>query len=158
MFRHDGKLIHWRYEMVWCGYHPDMGGGIEQFGRGLVSSIEAKARMGGISVAAQIAVEQDQLFLLEQLLRNYAAGETKSETESLRFQALLGLVTVSRYLIGLDATPHNPAKSFLSDVTDKSVVLSSLISKLDSEFEQLPTSETSHCARLRIALKKSGIL
>ena len=144
--------------MVWCGYHPDMGGGIEQFGRGLVSSIEAKARASGVSIAAQIAAEQDQLFLLEQLLRNYETSETKSETELLRFQALLGLVTVSRYLIGLDAAPRNSTESFLGDVTDKSAILSSLIAKLDNEFEQLSSTETSHCARLRIALTKSGIL
>ncbi len=144
--------------MVWCGYHPDMGGGIEQFGRGLVSSIEAKARAAGIPIAAQIAAEQDQLFLLEQLLRSYETRETKSEAELLRFQALLGLVTVSRYLIGLDAAPRNSAESFLGDVTDKSDILSSLIAKLDAEFEQLPPAETSHCARLRVALTKSGIL
>mgnify|MGYP001188602041 CR=1 FL=1 len=144
--------------MVWCGYHPDMGDGIEQFGRGLVSSIEAKAKAGNISIAAQIAAEQDQLFLLEQLLRSYETSETKSETELLRFRALLGLVTVSRYLIGLDATPRNSCESFMGDVIDKSAILSSLIAKLDSEFEQLPSAETSHCARLRVALTKSGIL
>ena len=144
--------------MVWCGYHPDMGVGIDQFGRGLVSSIEAKARTAGISIAAQIAAEQDQLFLLEQLLRSHVNIEAKSETELLQFQALLGLVTVSRYLIGLDTAPCRSVESFLGDVTDKSAVLSSLISKLDSEFEKLSPAETSHCARLRIALTKSGIV
>lgn len=144
--------------MVWCGYHPDMGGGIEQFGRGIVSSIEAKAKAGGVSIGSQIATEQDQLFLLENLLATYDGKNSRSEDDALRFRALAALVVVSRYLIGSDARPQKSVEAFLNQVVGRSGILASLIAGLDSEFEKLTADEASHCSRLRIALTKSGIL
>lgn len=144
--------------MVWCGYDPKMGDGIREFGNGLAESIRRKAKQSGSALPAQIANEQDDLYLLEKLLQDKLASTDASSPLAIQSRAILGLVSLSRFLIGTDQLQPAEYKEFLDSVETRSSAAASQIEELDAHFETLADSGLSHLAKLSASLVKAGIV
>jgi hypothetical protein len=144
---------------MWCGYDHRMRLGVEEFSHGVDASIRSKAVERDASVAEQIITEQDHLFALERYLEETLNTKDLEESVRLRARGFLGLVMLSRYLIGME--PQSEASEggvFSVLMTERSHEITDLIRDFDDAYENVIPQNTSHIYKLSKALERVNLL
>lgn len=143
---------------MWCGYDHRMRSGIEEFSRGVDASICSTAADREVSVAEQITTEQDHLFALERYLEEVLSTRELHDEARLRARGFLGLVMLSRYLVGLEPQSRETEAAFSSLIIERSHEITDLIKDFDAAYENILPRTASHLHKLSKALEDVELL
>lgn len=122
--------------MPWCGYHPAMEAGVQQFGKGLVAAIQARANRMGVPVSELANMEQTELEAFSDALGIVPGGSKKIALEGLT-NFVRGVVTGAVERMSQDGIAFDAA-------LDKEVhAVSDLIEPLEKEFQTLSNQRDS---------------
>jgi hypothetical protein len=138
---------------MWCGYDIKMRSGVEEFGQGVYASMRAKAAELGVPLSVQVSTEQDQLFALERYLEGVLATTSMSEEARLRARAFLGLVMLTRFLIGDAPQDTDVEILFETMLRDRGNQVTDLIRAFDQCYEAVKPSFASHVYKVGEAAK-----
>lgn len=129
--------------MTICGYHPMMGSGLEEFGRGLVKAVASKAHREGRTLDQQLVVERDEIYMLKSYLAESMPPADHPMQASVR--AFSGIVQIAAFMMdSAMVAKATTEEDFGAHVDAQSLSLAAIVEAYENAFESIGADEGSY--------------